>query len=145
MMSPEIRNARTRIQAAVLLGVVVLSRPGCTFETETGPLAIGTWGGDHMLIEIDQSAARVDFDCAHGTINLPIMLSDGDFSATGTFTQEHGAPIPDGDTEPTFPARYFGNVRGDRMTITVSLTSENRTVGSFELKRGSSGRVSKCP
>jgi hypothetical protein len=144
MISPEIRSARTRIQAAVLLGIVVLSRPGCTLETESGPLAIGTWGGEHMLIEIDQSVARVEFDCAAGTINVPIMLSDGDFSATGTFTQGHGGPTRVGETDPALPARYFGSVRGDVMTITVTLTGDNRSIGSFELKRGSSGRVFKC-
>ena len=144
MMSPEIRATRTRIQAAVLLGIVVLSRPGCAFETETGPLASGMWGGEHMLIEIGQSSAQVEYDCAAGTINVPIMLSDGDFSAAGTFTLGHGGPVRVGEVDPPLPARYFGSVRGDVMNITVTLTTDNTVIGSYELRRGSSGRVFKC-
>jgi hypothetical protein len=144
-MSPEIRIARTRIQAAVLLGVVVLARPGCAgFDGETGVLEKGTWGGEHMLLELDDAFARVEFDCAHGTIALPILLAEGEFSAPGTFVQEHGGPIREGEDVVSLPARYYGRVRADLMTVTVLLSAEKRTIGTFELRRGQQGRVFKC-
>lgn len=30
-----------------------------------------TWGGEHVRIEFNDGEARVDFDCAHGTITDP--------------------------------------------------------------------------
>jgi hypothetical protein len=144
-MNPEIRIARTRLQAAVLLGIVVLSRPGCSnLEGESGVLARGVWGGEHMLLEIDDALTRVEFDCAQGTVDLPILLAEGHFSVMGTFTQEHGGPIRDGEQTTPLAARYFGRVHGDLMTVTVSLPDEKRTIGTFELERGKAGRVFKC-
>jgi hypothetical protein len=144
-MNAEIRIARTRLQAAVLLGIVVLSRPGCSnLDGESGVLTKGTWGGEHMLLEIDEALTRVEFDCAHGTIDLPILLAEGQFNVTGTFTVEHGGPIREGEQVTPIAARYFGRVHGDIMTVTVNLPEEKRNVGTFELLRGNAGRVFKC-
>ena len=144
-MSPEIRLVRTRINAAVLLGIVVLSRPGCaSLDGESGPLAPGSWGGDHMSVEIADSTARVEYDCATGTIALPIVLVAGEFTAAGTYTQEHGGPVREGELTTPVPARYSGTVSGERMVVTVFLPDENRTIGTFQLKRGGNARVFKC-
>jgi hypothetical protein len=144
-MSPEIRAVRTRINAAVLLGIVILSRPGCaSFDGESGPLAPGTWGGNHLSIEITDTVARAEYDCATGTITTPIILVEGEFTAAGTFTQEHGGPVREGELSTPVPARYAGTVSGDRMVVTVYLPDEKRTVGTFELVRGGNARVFKC-
>jgi hypothetical protein len=144
-MSPEIRIARTRLQAAVLLGIVVLSRPGCSnLDPDSIVLSKGAWGGEHILLEIDEALARVEYDCAHGTIDLPILLAEGQFDVGGTFTQEHGGPVREGEQVTPVPARYFGRVRGDLMTVTVTLPLEKRTIGTFELERGRAARVFKC-
>jgi hypothetical protein len=144
-MTPHIADARRRINAAVLLGIVILSRPGCANVDEmTGILPSGSWGGEHMLLVIGDTIADVEYDCAHGSVRLPIMLDNGAFSALGSYTQERGGPIREGELANPVPARYSGRVTGNRMTVTVTLTSENRTIGTFELTRGSSGRVFKC-
>lgn len=144
-MTPEVAVVRRRINAAFLLGVVVLSRPGCANpQAETGLLPRSDWGGDHMLLSIGDTIAHVEYDCAHGTVGLPIVLVEGEFSAPGTYTQEHGGPVRDGELVTPKPARYSGRVFGDRMLVTVTLTEDKRVVGSFDLTRGSAGRVLKC-
>jgi hypothetical protein len=42
------------------------------------------------------------------------------------------------------PARYSGTVNGNTMTLQVRLTATARDLGTFNLTRGSSGRVFKC-
>ncbi|MGH7471210.1 MAG: hypothetical protein ACRENP_24945 [Longimicrobiales bacterium] len=136
---------RRRINAAFLLGVAVLARPGCvSVNGPSGALPPGFWGGDHIQIEVRASLVRVEFDCAHGSINVPILLNDGDFLANGTFTHEKGGPIIPGEEERPQPARYGGRVAGERMSITVILIDEARAIGTFELLRGRNGRVFKC-
>lgn len=144
-MNPEIAVIRRRINAAFLLGVTVLSRPGCANpDAPTGALPSSEWGGEHMVLSIGDTIATVEYDCAHGTITLPIMLAEGEFSALGTYTQEHGGPVREGEQVTPLPARYRGRVFGDRMSVTVLLTEEKRVIGSFELTRGNAGRVFKC-
>jgi hypothetical protein len=145
MVHPRIDSARRRIHAAFLLGVVVLSRPGCANpQGETGLLTQGDWGGEHIRLSVGDSSAEVEYDCAHGTINVPILLSAGEFSAVGSFTREHGGPVREGELVLPQPARYSGTVLGDYMKLTVTLTDEQRAVGTFELRRGADARVFKC-
>jgi hypothetical protein len=42
------------------------------------------------------------------------------------------------------PARYEGSVKGDTMTMTVTLTDTKEKVGTYELIRGGSAHVVKC-
>jgi len=37
-------------------------------------LARGVWGGQHIRAEVTDSGADIEFDCAHGTIDQPIVL-----------------------------------------------------------------------
>jgi hypothetical protein len=144
-LSPHIRVVRRRISASVLLGIVALSRPGCvSVNGPSGVLPAGVWGGEHLLLVVTDSIATLEFDCATGRIPAPIVLDDGGFVVGGTFTRETGGPVREGQLNPPQPAAYIGRIAGDRLNITVVLTDEQRTVGSFELKRGSTGRVFKC-
>lgn len=144
-MTTQVLVARRRIGAAFLLGLVVVARSGCTgSEGPTTTLAEGEWGGDHLLLQVRDTVALAEFDCAHGRLNAPILLAGGEFVASGTFTQEHGGPIREGEQVTPKPARYSGRTTGNRMTLTVLLTDEARAIGTFQLQRGSSGQVFKC-
>jgi hypothetical protein len=143
--NPRVDTARRRIHAAFLLGVIVFSRPGCANpQAETGLLPRSEWGGEHIRLSVGDTIADVEFDCAHGTVRLPIMLSEGHFSASGSFTQEHGGPVRDGELFPPHAARYSGRVIGGRMMLTVTLTDEKRAIGTFDLQRGKDASVFKC-
>lgn len=102
------------------------------------------WGGDHILIEPHGTGWRIEFDCAHGAIPGPVFLdSTGQFDAAGTYTQEHGGPVREGEILPTFPARYTGTVSGGTITLAIHL-EDGRVLGPYELDAGSAGRVFKC-
>ena len=127
---------------AVCALVIVLA--ACSSTTGPDALASGTWGGDHALLEITTTSASIEFDCAHGTLTVPLTLNRGAFDVTGDFVQEHGGPIRTDETVNRQPARYSGTVSGNTMTLLVRLTTTGEDRGTYTLTRGSTGRVFKC-
>jgi hypothetical protein len=128
---------------AICLLLIVL--PAC--GTTTGPDAMsvnGTWGGEHALLEIKDTSASIEFDCAHGTLQVPLTLNRGAFDVAGEYVQEHGGPIRSDETVDRQPARYTGSVSGNTMTLLVRLTVTGQDRGTFTLTRGATGRVFKC-
>ncbi len=105
----------------------------------------GTWGGLHIRVEVENGSATIEYDCANGKIDGPLNLdSRGHFSLSGTHIREHGGPIREGEKADAHPARYTGSIDGERMTMTVTLTDSEETVGTFTLDHGKQGRVWKC-
>ena len=116
-------------------------------STTTGPDAVimtGSWGGDHAVLDVTATSASIEFDCAHGTLPVPLTLNGGTFNVMGDYVQEHGGPIRSDETVDRQPARYTGTVRGNTMTLLVRLTATAQDLGTYTLTRGSSGRVFKC-
>jgi hypothetical protein len=104
----------------------------------------GSWGGDHAVLDVTATSASIEFDCAHGTLPVPLTLNRGTFDVTGDFVQEHGGPIRSDETVDRQPARYSGTVSGNTMTMLVRLTATGQNLGTYTLTRGVSGRVFKC-
>ena len=110
-----------------------------------GKLALGVWGGQHIRLEATDGGASVEYDCANSTIDQPVALDDqGNFDVKGRYAAEHAGPALGDEEANSHPARYVGRVKGDEMTLNVSLTDTKETVGAFTLTRGSEGRVMKC-
>jgi hypothetical protein len=106
-------------------------------------VATGTWGGEHIILEVSEKGAEVEFDCAHGRTSQPMTLNQrGDFDIPGTFAPEHGGPVRMDEPENSKPARYSGHVVGDTMTLTV--TQEKEKIGTFTLTRGTQPMLRKC-
>ncbi|HYG82089.1 MAG TPA: hypothetical protein VD861_16945 [Pyrinomonadaceae bacterium] len=105
----------------------------------------GTWGGAHVQMEVGRDGARLEFDCAHGGTDGPLAAGDdGRFDLAGYFVFERGGPVRAGQKEKRLPARYSGRVEGQTMTLDVTLTEGGEHVGTFTLKRGHAGRLTKC-
>ena len=105
----------------------------------------GAWGGEHMSLVLSESGGVADFDCAHGRLDEPIATdADGAFDVSGVYVREHGGPIRQGEREDSHPAGYSGVVKGDTMTVTIVLVDTHEAIGTFTLKRGSTGLVVKC-
>ena len=50
--------------------------------------------GDHIRLNVTQAGAKVEYDCAFGTIDEPLLLEkDGTFEAHGIHVYERGGPI----------------------------------------------------
>jgi hypothetical protein len=106
-------------------------------------IATGTWGEEHITLEVSEKGAEVDFDCAHGQVPQPITLDkNGDFDVAGTFTHEHGGPVRRDENPADVPARYSGHVDGHTMTLTVTFGKEK--LGAFTLAHGSLTNLRKC-
>lgn len=107
--------------------------------------ANGSWGGQHIQMNVENGSATIEYDCANGKINGPLKVdSRGRFSLLGMHVREHGGPIRLGEDRSGVPARYTGWTDGKTMKLTVTLTNSKTAVGTFELTRGSIGRIRKC-
>jgi hypothetical protein len=108
-------------------------------------VATGAWGGTSIRLEVTAQGATIEYDCAHGTIDEPLVTDrDGRFTASGTHVREHGGPIRQDEQPDRHPARYQGQLTGDTLRLIVMLTDLQQNVGTFTLMRGVTGRVFKC-
>jgi hypothetical protein len=89
--------------------------------------------------------ARVEFDCAHGSIDEPPVLdSDGQFSLSGAYVRERGGPVHEGEPEDRQAAIYFGRLQGSRVTLSLQLAEDATTIGPFTAALGQPGTLIKC-
>ena len=105
----------------------------------------GTWGGQHIALEVTEQGARVEYDCGHGTIDQKIVAdAGGRFDVRGTHVREHGGPVRRDETPNTHPARFQGQIKGDTMTLSVTETDTNQSIGTFTLVFGQPPHLMKC-
>jgi len=126
-----------RISTLVLLPMAL----ACV--SPTAPDALGTWGGQDASLVLTMSGGQVSYACGSGTIDSAWTLSRaGQFVGSG----QHffgGGPVPPQGRSP-HPARYIGQVQGDQLTLTVTLTDLSQTLGPFHLVRGGPTVVELC-
>jgi hypothetical protein len=102
----------------------------------------GVWGGDHARLTVSSTAATIELDCAHGTVDVPLAMDrNGRFDVGGIFVREHGGPIRVDETLEQEPARYAGTTDGRTMNLTVT---SSQLLATFTLGLGQQGRVVKC-
>ena len=135
-----------RLYARIAASIVCAALTACGTPAEPDVLvASGSWGGVSIRLDVTASGATVDYDCAHGTIDQPLVADrDGRFSATGTHVREHGGPIRLDDPPDRHPAQYAGQVSGRSMRLTVTLLDTPQVLGTFDAVFGVNGRVLKC-
>ena len=121
------------------------------------PLSAGLWGGRGVTLEVSAAGAKLEFDCAHGSINEPIRMSpEGIFDLSGSYQPETGGPeravtaaSEDGQTSrhdqtsTRMSARFLGQVNADRMTLKI-VGEGGKDLGSYHLRKGSRARLFKC-
>lgn len=105
----------------------------------------GTWGGEHIGLEVTDGGGLIEYDCAHGTIDEKIVTdARGDFRLRGTHVRERGGPVRKGQPEDKHPAVYRGRIKGDTMTLTVTESDTGESVGTFTLMLGRQPQIVKC-
>ncbi len=123
---------------------LLLLAAGCATAPPSGAPLTGSWGGEHIGLELTATGATVDYDCAAGRIDGPVLSgANGTFQAVGTHTPGTGGPERVGVVPPSFAARYDGAVRGDRMTLQVRVAN-GVLVGPFTLRRGVEPILMRC-
>jgi len=137
---------------ACLLILALLPAAGCRQSNMGGiPSAApqmvqeGAWGGDNIGMDVTSTGATVEFDCAHGTLDSKLLLSDsGHFNAEGLYFQEQGGPAPEPGKTMGVPASYEGAVVEEQMTLTVTNLDTQQKIGTYSLTFGGAPRVMKC-
>jgi len=105
----------------------------------------GVWGGEHVHLDVNSNSAKIEFDCAHGTIEGPFTIeTNGEFSWKGTFARERGGPVTSNDENSGQPAVYSGSINQQTMKLTLRLENEKDPVDTFVLTRGKDGHIRKC-
>ena len=130
---------------AVVLFATLASTHSSARGREQYRLAQGTWGGAHITMNVGESSATIEFDCAHGQIDGPLVTDRrGRFDLKGTYAPEHGGPVRDNEQSTSQRVRYTGWTDGKKMTLTVTLTGRKEMIGTFNLTRNAEGRIFKC-
>jgi hypothetical protein len=110
---------------------------------ETAPL--GKYGGRHLALEVTADGAKLELDCAHGTIDEPLLLDQhGRFEASGIYVREHGGPIKPDEKEDAHPALYRGQVIGRSLTLRISLKDDSTFVSEHAVVHGAPATLHKC-
>ncbi len=124
-----------------ILGLIFMI--SCAGATSMQRIPVGIWGGDHARVEVGEKSASIEYDCAHGVIEGPLVVeANGRFNLRGTHTPERGGPVRSDETPRSLPATYVGSVSGDKMTLTLKLAdTEDET---FTLEKGKEGNLFKC-
>jgi hypothetical protein len=122
---------------------VLLALGSSAGQAKTANLS-GGWAGPHAAIAFQGGLADVQFDCASGTIDVPVYpAKDGAFSARGTYRAGKPGPMRVGQIFRSEPANYSGVLGKDVMTLTVTL-EDGTAVGPFRLGRGAAPQLTRC-
>ena len=132
------------LHVALLLGSSALG--GCTtssVRSNDGAPITGAWGGAHVGLTLTETNGTISYDCAHGGLGAPVVPDGaGSFDVVGVHVREHGGPIRVGEVPDSLPARYVGQVSGDRMTLRVVVGPD--TLGPFHLQLGVAPQLVRC-
>lgn len=127
----------------LLATAAALALTGCASTPESvGPL-LGDWGGEHVGLHLEPGGGALDYDCASGTIGPVVPDAAGRFTAPGTHSPGHGGPVRQGEVTPSVAAQYSGSVRGDRMTLTVTIDPDT-AIGPLVLIKGAAPNLLRC-
>lgn len=103
----------------------------------------GNWGGVHAGLTLTETGGTINYDCAHGGLNAPVVPdAAGSFAVVGVHVREHGGPIRVGEVPDSLSARYVGQVSRDRMTLRVFAGAD--TLGPFKLQLGVAPQLVRC-
>jgi hypothetical protein len=127
----------------VFLAVLLVAAPTPSPESRIPP---GAWGGDGIALDVTASGARIELDCAHGTIDAPLSLdAEGGFDLPGTLVRERPGPVRmDEEEKPGVPVRYSGRLEGETLTLRIVQPNAPRPMRPLTAERGKSPRLRKC-
>ena len=132
-------------RVAALAAMISVASCGAPTAADHVGLAVGSWGGDHLRVDVTPAGATIEYDCAHGTIDEPLSPDRaGRFSAAGTHTFEHGGPIRVDEPPNRHRARYDGLVVANTVEMTVTILDTPQVIGTFTATFGAASRLLKC-
>ena len=106
-------------------------------------ISTGLWGGQHIQIKVGAKSATIEYDCASGVIQGPLVVdSDGNFNLRGTHRMQRGGPTRADETPNDHPAIYTGSIKGNTMTLNLKISDSDEE--TFTLEKGKEGELFRC-
>ncbi len=103
----------------------------------------GNWGGQHINMKVGAKSATIEYDCASGVIQGPLIIDrDGNFNLRGTHRMQRGGPVRADETPQDHPATYTGSIKGNTMTLNLKLSDSDSE--TFTLEKGKEGDLFRC-
>jgi hypothetical protein len=140
-----------KVSKAVALGAMITALSACATLEGKPQHVIGLWGGPHAGANFSGGLADLQFDCASGTIDDPIMITDvGPFSVKGTFRTGASGPIKVGQFFKSQEALFSGEItkgaaKSSPRVMTLSVALEDGTaLGPFTLTEGAPPQITRC-
>ena len=132
---------RKLIGVVVVLMLLVISAAARIQKMQH--ISTGMWGGPHISMKVGAKSATIEYDCANGEIDGPLVLdADGSFKLHGKHHAQHGGPIRADESNEGQPATYTGSIKGNEMTLTLKIgDGEPET---FTLEKGKEGELFRC-
>ncbi len=125
----------------LLLLVACAANPDAASRLDRVPN--GEWGGEHVRLTVADTGGKIEFDCAHGSLDGPLTLdSGGRFDVKGSLVGE-GGPVMKDEAANARPARYRGQTDGQSMSLEVTLEG-GESAGTFSLARNGRAKLVKC-
>ena len=126
----------------LIVGLLVLV--SVTAETrKMQRIPIGNWGGQHINMNVTAKSAAIEYDCASGVIQGPLIVDgDGNFNLRGVHRMERGGPVRADEKPNEVPATYTGSIKGNTMTLNLKLSDSD--VETFTLEKGKEGELFRC-
>lgn len=130
-------------RGGVLLSGLILLLSVVSMNFNLQRIPTGVWGGQHINLEVGEKSAQIEYDCATGVIDGPLVLdANGHFNLRGRHMMQRGGPIRADDEAKSQPAGYTGSIKGNTMTLTLKLGDSD--VETFTLEKGKPGDLFKC-
>ena len=138
----KIMFCKTRIGVFIVFVGVLISLATASSQ-KMQRIATGVWGGQHINIEVGEKSAAIEYDCASGRIDGPLVVdSDGNFKLRGIHRIERGGPVRADEKPPEHTATYTGSIKGNTMTLTLKINDSDEE--TFTLEKGKQGDLFKC-
>ena len=132
---------RKRIGVLVVLMLLMISAAARIQKMRH--ISTGSWGGRHISMKVGARSATIEYDCASGVIDGPLVVDDdGHFNLRGTHRMERGGPIRADESSKGQPATYTGTINGNTMTLTLKFDDADEE--TFTLEKGKEGELFKC-
>lgn len=126
------------LQALLMVSIMAVS---VTYED----LPPGSWGGQHISLEVTVTGSKLEFDCAHGEFYGKLKLDrQGKFNVEGIYVEEHGGPTREANSPKNIAVIYAGQISGNKMKLTIKRKDSKKSLGAFTLKRGEEPFIVKC-
>lgn len=137
---PRVMFWKNRI-GVLFVGLLLLISVIATQKMHSIPT--GNWGGQHINMKVGAKSATIEYDCASGVIQGPLVIdSDGNFNLRGTHRMQRGGPTRADETPNDHPATYTGSIKGNTMTLNLKISDSDEE--TFMLEKGKEGELFRC-